>query len=84
MVLKELREILLIDLLQSIASSKRLKIKQLNALVSLLVKSGINFSLSFTPATQSDEATTSITIFLRPNVSITIDLDFDGHGMLMY
>lgn len=82
--MKEIKDILLIDMLHSIASSKRLKIKQINALISLLIKANINFSLSFTPATQSDEATTSLTVYLRPNVSITIDLDFDGHGMIMY
>ena len=82
--MKELGDILSIDLLQSIANSKKLKIKQLNALISLLIKANINFSLSFTPATQSEEATTSITIYLRPNVSLTIDLDFEHHGMIMY
>jgi hypothetical protein len=83
-VLKELSDILSIDLLHSIASCKRLKIKQLNALISLLIKANINFTLTHTPATASEEATTSITIYLKPNVSLTIELGFDTHGMIMY
>ena len=51
--MKELGDILSIDLLQSIANSKKLKIKQLNALISLLIKANINFSLSFTLATKA-------------------------------
>ena len=83
-VLKELSDILSIDLLRSIANCRRLKIKQLNALISLLIKADINFTLTHTPATASEEATTSITIYLNPNVSLTIDLGFDAHAMIMY
>ena len=42
-VLKELSDILSIDLLHSIANCRRLKIKQLNALISLLIKARYQF-----------------------------------------
>lgn len=81
--MKELLDILSADLLRSIVNSKRLKIKQLNSLVTLLIKANIQFTLTYEPATSIKEAKTTMILYLRPNLSITISFDYDSSGMLM-
>ncbi|HHY83626.1 MAG TPA: hypothetical protein GX505_13260 [Clostridiales bacterium] len=81
--LKEIIDILSADLLRSVLSSKKIKIHQLNSIISLLIKANIAFSLSFYPKTSTSDASASLSITLRPNVSINISMDMSDDAMIM-
>ena len=79
--MKELLNILSMDLLRSIVNHKSLKISQLNSMICLLIKEGVQFSLSFIPATGTEEASAALTIHIRPGIRITLDITFDSGVM---
>lgn len=81
--MKEVLDIITGDLLRSIVNNKRIKIKQLNAVISLLIKCGFAFELAFYPATYDAEASAALEITLRPGVTIIIKIDFDQGEMFL-
>jgi hypothetical protein len=82
-VLKELLNILSIDLFRKIVNNKSLRISQLNSLICLLIKEGIEFRLSHVPRTASSEASTTLTIYIRPGVSLSVNIRFDSGEMIL-
>lgn len=81
MNLKELLNILSTDLFLCIANNKCLKVSQLNSIISLLIKKGIQFTLSFTPATSTEEAYAKLTIYAKPGISLSLEITFDSGDM---
>ncbi len=79
---KELMQILSMDLFRSVVNSNSLKLCQLNSLISLLFKEGVQFNLSFTPATAASEATATLTIYVNPKVTISLNISFDTGELL--
>ena len=79
--MKELLNILSTDLFLSITNNKCLKVNQLNSVISLLIKKGVQFDLSFTPATSTEEASAKLTIYARPGISISLEISFDSGDM---
>ena len=80
--MKELMQILSMDLFRSVVNSNSLKLCQLNSLISLLFKEGVQFNLSFTPATAASEATATLTIYVNPKVTISLNISFDTGELL--
>lgn len=81
--MKEVFDIISVDILRSIVNNRRLKIKQLNAIISLLIKNGVAFELVFTPATYESEASATLEIVIRHGVAIIIEIDFDSGEMFL-
>lgn len=75
---KDIGLLLTLCLVQSIVNSTKVKIKQLNVIISLLIKAGIPFDVSFKPGTRRQAPKADITIFISPAVSITLTLTFDS------
>lgn len=79
--MKELLNILSTDLFLCIVNNKNLKVNQLSSVISLLIKKGIQFHLTFTPATSTEEAYAKLTIYAKPGISIALDITFDSGDM---
>lgn len=80
--MKELLNILSTDLFLAIANNKSVKVKQLKSIISLLINRGIQFNLSFKPATSTEEAYAELTIYPKPGVAISLEITFDSGDML--
>lgn len=81
--MKEVLDILSTDLFRSILNSKSQTITQLNAVLSLLIKHGIAFDLTFDPGNTRNAASASLAIFIRPDVTVNIEIAF-GTGQLLF
>ncbi|PHS36431.1 MAG: hypothetical protein COA82_00185 [Alkaliphilus sp.] len=65
------------SIFKNLLKSHTLQIAQLNFIISLLIKIGIPFDVSFTPRTQRDDASASLTIYINPNTTVRLKFYFD-------
>ncbi|NLK51310.1 MAG: hypothetical protein GX295_02525 [Syntrophomonadaceae bacterium] len=76
--MKELEFLLGTEAFKALGNSNTIKIYQLFAVISLLIKCGIPFDLTFDPSTRRDEANAELTIYINPNTSIVFTFNFEG------
>ncbi|MCD5410897.1 MAG: hypothetical protein LRZ93_04490 [Clostridiales bacterium] len=60
------------SIFKNLLKSHTLQIAQLNFVTSLLIKIGIPFDVPFTPRTQRDDASASLTIYINPNTTVRL------------
>ncbi|RKD34599.1 hypothetical protein [Thermohalobacter berrensis] len=77
---KELNRILSTEVFQKIINNDIIRIRQLNAAISLLIKTGIPFDITFSPGTRRDAAAAELSIFVAPTTTITFLITFEGGG----
>ncbi len=65
------------SIFKNLLKSHTLQIAQFNFITSLLIKIGIPFDVSFTPRTQRDDASASLTIHINPNTTVRFKFYFD-------
>ncbi len=79
---KELQVLLTNEVFNSLVNSEAVQLSQLNAVIALLIKSGIPFTLSFTQNTKNNPATAALTVSISSTAStsialqITVEFDF--------
>lgn len=74
--IKDLQTLLALELVQSIISCPSIKIKELNAIVALLIKANLDFDLSFTSASNRSAAEAILTVFIAPTMTVQFILAF--------
>ncbi|WP_077369787.1 hypothetical protein [Anaerosalibacter sp. Marseille-P3206] len=74
---KDIINILSTTTFQKLINNDCIKIEQLNAATTLLIKMNIPFSLSFSQATRESTKSIELTISINPNTVITFSIDFD-------
>ncbi|MGV8145161.1 MAG: hypothetical protein ACLKAK_12755 [Alkaliphilus sp.] len=74
---KDILAFLSSNIFKKLLDSSALQINQLNFITSLLIKIGIPFDVSFTPRTQRDDASASLTIYINPNTTVRFKFYFD-------
>ncbi|MBS4537435.1 hypothetical protein GOQ27_03115 [Clostridium sp. D2Q-11] len=73
-------KILATSTFQKIANNDVIKIAQLNATVSLLIKKGIPFDIEFSPGTRRIATQAILTIYIKPTTQLTFIISFDEGG----
>lgn len=79
-VSKELEVILGTDLFKSICNNDAIKLTQLQALISILVKACIDFDLTFTCGTRRDATALQLTIYINPTTNINFVINLEAGG----
>lgn len=74
---QEILAILSSSLFRAITNSRKIRVQQLCAAISLLTKAGIPFDLSYSPGTQRLAAKAHLTIIVKPGVSINLAIAFE-------
>ena len=62
---------------QKLINNDCIKIEQLNAATTLLIKMNIPFNFDFSQATRESTKSVELTISINPNTVITFSIDFD-------
>lgn len=75
--IKDLQTLLAVDIIRSILDCNVIKIKQLNAVIAILIQANIDFDLSFTSGTRRSSPQATLTIFITPTLTIQFALVFD-------
>lgn len=79
----EVFTILATETFKRLLADNKANIAQLNAAVSLLIKSNVPFVLTFTSGTRSDSPSAVLEISINPNVTVNITFEFDdGNGKM--
>ncbi|MBO8137779.1 MAG: hypothetical protein H0Z40_06550 [Desulfotomaculum sp.] len=82
LISKELENLLATDVFQTIINSDTVTIAQINAVVSVLIKAGIDFDLSFSRGTNSLAKQAQLTVAINPTTSISFTFAFEpGAGV---
>ncbi len=81
--MKDLLNILTADIFQCIVNNKNIKINQLNVLINLLINTGKQFTLTFTPQAPTEVANALLVIDIQPNIALSITINFDSGTMLL-
>ncbi|MGE5423403.1 MAG: hypothetical protein ACM3QW_09070 [Ignavibacteriales bacterium] len=76
--LRDLESVLTLDVLTALLNLNTIKLSQLNAAVSVLIKANIPFTLSFSPGTRRDEPEATLTVNINPHTSLQFIFEFDG------
>lgn len=74
---KDIINILSTTTFQKLINNDCIKIEQLNAATTLLIKMNIPFNLNFSQATRESTKSVELTISINPNTVITFSIDFD-------
>lgn len=74
---KDILHILSTTTFEKIVNNDCIKIEQLNAATTLLIKMNIPFDLSFSQSTRSSNKSAELIISINPNTTITFSIDFD-------
>lgn len=74
---KEIESLLATDIFQSIISCDTIKIAQLNALTTFLIKSNIPFVSTFTQGTKADPPSVEVAINLNPSTTLNFTFTFE-------
>ncbi|MEG6617603.1 hypothetical protein V6C27_14480 [Peptococcaceae bacterium 1198_IL3148] len=77
-VCKELELILGTDLFQSLCNSDAIKLTQLQALISILIKACIDFDLTFTCGTRRDATALALSIYINPTTTIQFVINLEA------
>ena len=75
---KELLTLLGTEAFTNLVNNKNLKIVELEAIMSLLIKTHIPFDITYSPGTRRLAAAAQLTIWLNPSTSIVIDINLQG------
>lgn len=65
---------------QKLINNDCIKIEQLNAATTLLIKLNIPFDLDFSQGTRSSTKSAILTISINPNTNISFSIDFDENS----
>ncbi len=74
---KDILHILSTTTFEKIVNNDCIKIEQLNAATTLLIKMNIPFDLNFSQSTRSSNKSAELIISINPNTTITFSIDFD-------
>ena len=74
---KDILHILSTTTFEKIVNNDCIKIEQLNAATTLLIKMNIPFDLNFSQSTRSSNKSSELIISINPNTTITFSIDFD-------
>lgn len=75
--MKEVLDILSTSIFRAITNNQQIKITQLNAAISLLIKGGIPFDVSYSPGTARIAAQAQLTIFIKSGVTLNLKITFE-------
>ena len=81
-VSKELTSILASETFTSLLASSNIQIAQLQAAITLLIKAGIPFDVSFSPGTRRLAPSAELTIFINPTTQLNFIFSFGAGGTL--
>lgn len=73
----ELLKILKSEIFLNLMKADKIKITELNAAISLLIKCNIGFDVVFTPGTTRDFPEAILTVYINPNTDIDFTFQFD-------
>jgi hypothetical protein len=74
---KELLTILATDVFKSIIGNQLQPLAKINAAIALLVKTGIPFTLSYSPGTRRVSPGFELTVFINPSTSLVFHIAVD-------
>lgn len=77
---RELEAILGADLFNILIKNDVIKLAQLQAVISLLVKAGIDFDLIFTSGTRRTETSLELAVYLSPTTTLLFVIELDAGG----
>lgn len=77
-VSKEIENLLATEIFKDLLASKVIQIAQINAAVTLLIKAGIDFTLSFNRGTNSQAKQAQLTVNITPTTSLVFVFAFEG------
>lgn len=77
---QDILKLLSTGIFQKITNNDSIKIAQLNAVTSLLLKSNIPFDLEFSPGTRRIPTQAELIIFINPSTTINFNIVLDGSG----
>ncbi|KAB3533220.1 hypothetical protein [Alkaliphilus serpentinus] len=77
---KEVLTLLASDVFTQLLTSKNLQIAQLNAAISLLIKSRIPFNLEYSPGTRRLAASAQLKIFITPSINLDFIISIGEGG----
>lgn len=76
-IYNQLLGILSADIFKKVLSNDVFKVTQFNMLITLLIKAGIPFDISYSPATQRTAASAAISIILNPATTLQFIVTFE-------
>ncbi|MFZ5646727.1 MAG: hypothetical protein ACOY30_03805 [Bacillota bacterium] len=74
---KELEQLLTIEAFSILLNSNTVKISQLNAIISFLIKACIPFTLTFSSGTREKAGSARLTITISPAITLQFTFTFD-------
>ncbi len=74
---KQLLNLLSADIFKKVLNNDLFQIAQFNMLITLLIKAGIPFDVSFSPETRRDAASASISIIINPTTTLEFVINFE-------
>lgn len=77
---EEILTILATGILNQLGKCDKLRITQLNAFVSFLIKAGSPFDLEFSPGTRRIASSAQITIYINSTTTISRKIAFEAGG----
>jgi len=75
---KDLETILGADLFKSLLNNDVLKLVQLQAIISILIKACIDFDLTFSGGTRRSATELELTVFINPTTSISFVISLEA------
>ncbi|MEJ6950799.1 hypothetical protein [Natronospora cellulosivora (SeqCode)] len=75
---EEILSVLTTSTFKKLLSSQSIKIAEINAVSTLLLKAKIPFNLSFSTGTRRIASAVKFTIYVKPNTTIDIELQFES------
>lgn len=74
--IKDLQTLLALEVIQSVINCPSIRIKELNAIITLLIKANLDFDLSFTSGSSRSAAEAVLTVFITPTMTVQFILAF--------
>ena len=75
---RDLELLLTLGAFRALFNTNSIKIKELNAAISVLIQAGIPFDVSFIPSAGRVVPTVTLTIFINPTTTITFSFLFEA------
>lgn len=79
---RELLTILSTDVFRKIANNELIRVRQLNAAITLLIRARIPFDLTFSPGTRRAASAADLTIYVNPTTTINFTIAFETGGSI--
>ncbi|MGE5543574.1 MAG: hypothetical protein ACM3UW_01245 [Bacillota bacterium] len=73
---RTLESILALDIIGTLIRANTIEISRLNTAITLLIKAGVPFDLTFTPGTRRTASAATLTVFINPTTTLNFTFQF--------